>query len=299
MGTYISKRKGDGGMRYSLYIDRIFMMHLTVNLCLLFLTAKSGGMDCRKGRIFGAAAAGAAILTAALALPVPVQERKLCLIVKGACLAVGVFVQLWIAFRCRNGKMLGRAAMLYGACSCMTGGILGAVMQIKKLSEALPVSLLCIAAAAAGLLMIASERRRSRSPLWKVSFGRNGKRFAGTGLLDSGNGLYDPYTGRPVCILDPSEAARLGLSDKNEPLHLIPYHCVGKSHGLMRAVIADEMYLEKQGQEKRIGQVTIAISPEPLSASGAYQILLHPALLEEKKGANHDLKSSDAGKHAV
>ena len=108
MRTYISKRKGDGGMRYSLYIDRIFVTHLTVNLCLLFLTAKSGGMDCRKGRIFRAAAAGAAMMTAALALPVPVQERELRLILKGIWLAAGVFAQLWIAFRCRNGKMLGR-----------------------------------------------------------------------------------------------------------------------------------------------------------------------------------------------
>lgn len=67
----------------------------------------------------------------------------------------------------------------------------------------------------------------------------------------------------------------------------------------MRAVIVDEMYLEKDGQEKRNGQVILAVSPEPLSASGSYQVILHPALLEEKKGANHDIKSSDAGKHAV
>lgn len=299
MRTYISKRKGDGGMRYSLYIDRIFVTHLTVNLCLLFLTAKSGGMDCRKGRIFRAAAAGAAMMTAALALPVPVQERELRLILKGIWLAAGVFAQLWIAFRCRNGKMLGRAVMLYGACSCMTGGILGAVMQIKKLSGSWAVSLLCIGAAYAGFLVIVSERRRSRSPLWKVSFCRNGDIFSETGLLDSGNGLYDPYTKMPVCIIDPAEAERLGIFEKDAPLRLIPYHCVGKRNGLMRAVTVDGMYLEKEGQEKRVGQVTLAVSPEPLAASGAYRVILHPALLEEKKGANHDLKSSDAGKHAV
>ena len=33
--------------------------------------------------------------------------------------------------------------------------------------------------------------------------------------------------------------------------------------------------------------------------SGGYQMILHPALLEEKKGADHDIKSSDAGKSAV
>ena len=79
----------------------------------------------------------------------------------------------------------------------------------------------CAIAGGIGSRIIAAERRRSRSPLWKVSFCRNGRAFEGTGLLDSGNGLYDPYTGKPVCIIDPSEAGKLGLLDKNAPLRLI------------------------------------------------------------------------------
>lgn len=217
--------------------------------------------------------------------------------------------------------------MLYGACACVVGGVFGAVkglwdmafsgtgmwtaagqvsdlygqavMQRGNLTDGFATAVFCAIAGGIGSRIVAAERRRSRSPLWKVSFCRNGRAFEGTGLLDSGNGLYDPYTGKPVCIIDPSEAGKLGLLDKNMPLRLIPYNCVGKSHGLMRAVIVDEMYLEKDGQEKRNGQVILAVSPEPLSASGSYQVILHPALLEEKKGANHDIKSSDAGKHAV
>ena len=314
-------------MRYSLYIDRVFMMHFAVDVCLLFLTAKSGGMDCSKKRIFGAAAAGAGIVTAALAMPLPLGSRALRLALKLSCLAAGAAAQVWFAFSCRNKRAFRRAAMLYGACACVVGGVFGAVkglwdmafsgtgmwtaagqvsdlygqavMQRGNLTDGFATAVFCAIAGGIGSRIVAAERRRSRSPLWKVSFCRNGRAFEGTGLLDSGNGLYDPYTGKPVCIIDPSEAGKLGLLDKNMPLRLIPYNCVGKSHGLMRAVIVDEMYLEKDGQEKRNGQVILAVSPEPLSASGSYQVILHPALLEEKKGANHDIKSSDAGKHAV
>lgn len=45
-----------------------------------------------------------------------------------------------------------------------------------------------------------------------------------------------------------------------------------------------------------IADVTVAVRPGRLSRSGGYQMILHPALLEEKKGADHDIKSSDAGK---
>lgn len=304
-------------MRYSLYIDRIFMTHFAINLSLLFLTAKSGGIDCKKRRIFGAAAAGAALLTAALAIPVPGLGRGMRLAVKGLCLTAFALLQIWFAFECRNGKAFRRAAMICGACICVMGGTLGtagglweafgqasvsagkAAAQRKGLPDCLGTSAFCMTAAYAGWRVIAAQRRRSRSPLWKVTFLEAGERIVETGLLDSGNGLYDPYNRNPVCIIDPAEAKRLGIFEKNAPLRLIPYRCVGKKHGLLRAVIVDEMYLEKEGQEKRIGQVTLAVSPEPLSASGAYQVILHPALLEEKKGANHDLKSSDAGKHAV
>lgn len=315
-------------MRYSLYIDRVFMMHFAVDVCLLFLTAKSGGIDCKKKRIFGAAAAGAGIVTAALAAPLPLGSGALRLALKLSCLAAGAAAQIWFAFSCRDKRTFRRAAMLYGACACIVGGALGAAkglwgmafsgtglspaaagqaaalhgqaaVQRGNLTDSFAAAAFCAMAAVVGSRIVAAERRRSRSPLWKVSFCRNGRVFEGIGLLDSGNGLYDPYTGKPVCIIDPSEAGKLGLLDKNAPLRLIPYNCVGKSHGLMRAVIVDEMYLEKDGQEKRNGQAILAVSPEPLSASGSYQVILHPALLEEKKGANHDIKSSDAGKHAV
>ena len=114
-------------MRYSLYIDRVFIMHFAVDVCLLFLTAKSGGMDCSKKRIFGAAAAGAGIVTAALAMPLPLGSGALRLALKLSCLAAGAAAQVWFAFSCRNKRAFRRAAMLYGACACVVGGVFGAV----------------------------------------------------------------------------------------------------------------------------------------------------------------------------
>ena len=102
----------------------------------------------------------------------------------------------------------------------------------------------------------------------------------------------------PVCILDEETAKKLGISTE-KAVRLIPYHSIGRDHGLLRAVTVSELYLRKDGQEKKIADVTVAVGPGRLSRSGGYQMILHPALLEEKKGADHDIKSSDAGKSAV
>ena len=117
--------------------------------------------------------------------------------------------------------------------------------------------------------------------------------------MDSGNSLYDPFTGQPVCLVEKETAEKLGLLQKPEKIHIIPYHSIGKQHGLLQAEAVEEMYLEKDGQERRIKQVMLAVSPQRLSAAGRYQLILHPALLEGKKGENHDIESSDAGENAV
>lgn len=69
--------------------------------------------------------------------------------------------------------------------------------------------------------------------------------------MDSGNSLKDPYTGRPVCVLDEETAKKLGISTE-KAVRLIPYHSIGRAHGLLRAVTVSELYLRKDGQEKRL-----------------------------------------------
>ena len=92
--------------------------------------------------------------------------------------------------------------------------------------------------------------------------------------------------------MDEETAKKLGISTE-KAVRLIPYHSIGRAHGLLRAVTVSELYLRKDGQEKKIADVTVAVGPGRLSRSGGYQMILHPALLEEKKGADHDIKSSD------
>ena len=107
--------------------------------------------------------------------------------------------------------------------------------------------------------------------------------------------LKDPYTGRPVCVLDEETAKKLGISTEKGG-SADSHHSIGGAHGLLRAVTVSELYLRKDGQEKKIADVTVAAGPGRLSRSGGYQMILHPALLEERKEQTMILKVAMPGK---
>ena len=299
---------------YRIYADRVWIMHTCIHALLLFLTAKLSGSTVGLRRIIGMAAGNALCFTAILLLPAPtsLQENSESILAGKTFLCL--IAALWWVQRCfqvKSREGMRRVWICYMCCACVLGGVCSGVSELRELfgtdhngfwtGGQVPMTQLLVWCAIAvwyGAKLLDRERRRQKNPIWKVSFFWKTKFFSGSALMDSGNSLKDPYTGRPVCILDEETAKKLGISAE-KAVRLIPYHSIGRAHGLLRAVTVSELYLRKDGQEKKIAEVTVAVGPRRLSRSGGYQMILHPALLEEKKGADHDIKSSDAGKSAV
>lgn len=293
-------------MQYTLYVDRIFFLHFVMNFFLLLLTAKLGNCQTKIKRLLGAAAVSAFFFVAVLVIPADRMPAAVG-VKTGAAICAGLGA-LQTAFQFRSREGLIRAALWYAASACVLGGVLGAGYGIAKLlfCSRLPESVgmtgllaAAVFAAAAGMWLGGRERRAGRNACWRAELVHGNVKRTVTALMDSGNSLYDPFTGRPVCIVEAGTAEALGILSKPEKIHIIPYHSIGKQHGLLQAAAVDEVYLEKEGQERRIKQVMLAVSPHGLSADGRYQLILHPVLLEEMKGENHDIESSNAGKDAV
>lgn len=130
-----------------------------------------------------------------------------------------------------------------------------------------------------GLCMAARTERRRYVP---VSIRHGEKRAFMTALVDSGNLLRDPVTGRPVLVAD-GEAARQLLSLSPEQLadpvgtmekemlpglRLIPYHAVGNPQGLLLGLKADEVRI---GGEKT-GHI-VAFAPAGMGSGRTFQAL--------------------------
>ena len=198
-----------------------------------------------------------------------------------------------------GGSGTGDGEAAYGGLSAYGGETAYGNPGVRQAATPLSILLPSAAAAALGAGILCRERRRNRNPLWEVRIEDGGKEIQLTGLMDSGNSLYDPISGCPVCVLERAAAERFGLLDRADRFRLIPYHSVGKVHGLLPAAPVDTLYLFRDGQSLQRDHVMLAVGDGHLSAKNRYQMLLHPALLEEKKGENHDIESSDAGKDAV
>jgi len=134
----------------------------------------------------------------------------------------------------------------------------------------------------------------------QLTFDRN--RCSGQGFVDTGNGLRDPLTNRPVIIAEyqllkdclPSDFQRaledsqtqeemldkLSQSSWANRLRLIPFTSIGKKNGLMVGIRADEIKVALGKQDIEHSNMVIGIYPDKLSSEERYQLLIPCEVLE-------------------
>ena len=96
-------------------------------------------------------------------------------------------------------------------------------------------------------------------------------------LLDTGNGLRDPYMGKPVCIVDRACLSRGFPKIETQSLIYIPYHTIDGS-GILEGYIIDKMYIGDK-TEKCVEKPLIAVSKNGVSVNQKYQMILNPDIL--------------------
>lgn len=101
--------------------------------------------------------------------------------------------------------------------------------------------------------------KRGETPLCRVSVETQSSKAEATVLVDSGNGLKEPFSEKPVLLLDPRyEFLMREYEDKKR---VIPYSTVS-GEGVIMGARPKAVYLLEGGKEPL--DVYIAISPEPL-----------------------------------
>ncbi|HHY38277.1 MAG TPA: sigma-E processing peptidase SpoIIGA [Clostridia bacterium] len=148
-------------------------------------------------------------------------------------------------------------------------------------------------------------------------------------LLDTGNGLKDPYTGTPVVVVDPSRlngvlptglllalrgAASAGISGakrrittmsewiegivSDQPwmltrLRLIPFTGVNGEKGMLVGLRADALEVEIEGRPLRTDRVVIALSPFARGREHSFDGLLHPEIFSSLKSQRSYVERRD------
>lgn len=275
-----------------IYVDTLFLINMVIDYLLLLASARIAGEPLYRIRFaFGAVLGGG--YAVALFLPgMGFLYHPLCR------LAVAVFMVL-IAFS-RSRRLL-RQILIFFALACgFGGGVLAAgILGGQTLTfgngvfySAIDLKIVLVSAAVCyGVLSLVFQKwgRHSvqRGEIEQVRIGILDKEISLSALIDTGNTLSDPVSGQPVWVME-GRCLRYLLPEVDEHavqdpagamerlnqiwpgrFRLLPYRTVGVDCGLLLAVRMDWIETDRE----RRNDVLIALSPNPVSDGGGYQVL--------------------------
>ena len=272
------------------YIDSLFLLNLIVDYLLLLGAARlSGAALCRPRLALGAALG--AVYACAVFLP------GLGFLTHPAVELAMAGAMVLLAFG--GGRRLLRSFLAFLALACaLGGGVLalslmgarGVGLERGVLSPRVDLGVLLLSAAgcyAAASLVFRRGMAHGVRELVPAVLTLEGRQVTLTALLDTGNTLTDPATGRGVLVVEGEKAAPLldtplGEAQLRDPVgtlaglegngrfRLLPYQAVGVECGLLLAVRLDRA---RVGEREYRG-VLAALSPTRLSDGGTYSALV-------------------------
>jgi len=252
-------------MRYTVYLDLLFFMNVCMDIWILFLESKILHLRTRNFRLAAGAFLGSTWICFLVVYPLAAWLEQIL------SFFVITSAMQRIAFPIHSWKVFGKCMGIFYGLAFLFGGIFSAVASRTggmPYSILLSGSLLLGFCGLQGILWLQNRKRETIRPvelLWK------GIPLSVNGLVDTGNALYTPGSGRPVHVMD-ADAVLPWQSQKMEEILWIPYRSVGKEGSVLPAIVIDEMRI---GEEVCLLSPVIAFSKYPVSSDGRYQILLH------------------------
>ena len=264
-------------MYIELYVDSLLLVNFVMNLYLLILVNRSTYNTAGPGRLTLGAAVGALVWLLPFLDWGPAALRMIL------SALVGTWLMLRIVFRVRGLRAILRILeKLLWFSFVLGGGVLflqGVLPDFKE--HAVGIFGVMGAGGLVFLWGFAVKNRRKEPVQCQVTLvtEKEGvlKKTVTVGLIDSGNSLVEPISGKPVSVIDKGIFEELW---EEEPLlwRAVPYRSIGKKRGILQAYSVSEVWLEPEGMILKCKDVYVAVSPEPIEG-----MIIHPALLRKPK----------------
>ena len=249
-----------------IYADVVMGLNFLVDLLLLMATDRLAGYPASPGRWSLGASIGAAYSGLCLMPGFDFLAGALWRTVFLALMALAAFG--WNGSALRRGMVFILLSMALGGLAVGFGGM--------------DMSALILAAVGLWALCRFGVGTVGEQTYVPVTLRRDGKELKVLALRDTGNTLRDPITGEPVLVAGADVARELlGLTEHQlahpvetlargtvPGLRLIPYHCVGRSGGMMLA-----LRMKDASVGKTRGDVIVAFAQEEIGRGEMYRML--------------------------
>ena len=280
-----------------IYVDVLLVINWWIDFLLLLGVRRALGCGGGNRRLIAGALVGA---VSSLVLLLPPLPLWLSLTVKLGAAALMVLV----AFRHRTWRDFARRLLLLFGLSAGLAGVCGALYFYLAPADfyvfngvvyygAPPLLLVGLTVAGYVILTVAEKLLRRRAParmLYSVRIYGGDRQTVCTCLYDSGNHLAEPFSGRPVLVVERSvaeEVVEVPASIEQLPPHseagwrLVPYDSLGGS-GLLPAFVPRRVTVEQGEEQIEMEPCYVAVCDR--LGGGEYRGLMGSAMGECLKG---------------
>lgn len=279
------------------YIDSLFLLNFVVDYLILLTSVKLAGEVIRRLRLAAGAAVGASYAAMIFLPGMGFLVHPLCKLGAALFMSLAAFggsrrllrlILVFLAISCAFAGGVLAVGLLGGRGLTLRGGVIYSAMDLK---------MVLLSAAGCYVLLAPVFRRMAlhggaRRDLVPAVLTLEGKKLTLTALVDTGNTLTDPVSGRAVMVAegerlshlfppeysldaaalrDPVAALeKLSAAGKGNRFRLLPYQAVGVECGMLLAVRMDAV----QVGTKDYGGILVALAPNRLSDGGGYSALI-------------------------
>jgi stage II sporulation protein GA (sporulation sigma-E factor processing peptidase) len=295
------------------YIDIIFLLNVIIDGLLLWTTTWSRKLSFRWWRLLLSACIGAGYVLLLFVPPLEVLFTFGIKFMLSLCMLYTAFGFGGLQHFLRNlgafylinfaaaGTIMGVHYYLQSSSEVVSGIIYG-----HQLNVAVTLAVVSLPFGVWLYRQVASMAKRKdqlTSYMAKVDVHIDGFSSSCTGLIDTGNQLYDPLTKTPVMVMEASqwseqipenwlqkirraEVDQIVTAIGTEPfvwqdrLRLVPYRGVNRNTQFMLAIKPDRVVITTGDTQIEAMKVLIGLDGGRLSSDNAYQAIIHPSLLQ-------------------
>lgn len=150
----------------------------------------------------------------------------------------------------------------------------------KNRLNGIVVAICVIGVMSIALLYVLYQNRKNRqNTIYQVSIVEQGKRIDVKALFDTGNALREPFSGKPVSIIESEVWHAVIEEPKPEHYKVIPFHSIGQEHGVLTGMEIDELIIWAGDRKIVQKQAIVALYEGSLSKDKSFQMILHQGLL--------------------
>ncbi|MCQ6558258.1 sigma-E processing peptidase SpoIIGA [Paenibacillus mendelii] len=315
----------------AVYVDVLFMINVLINGSTLLLTAWVRGVRATWWRVLLSASLGAGYavmlvfpsLSLLFSIPLKLLFSIMMLLAAFGFGSIQVFLRYVGAFYAVNfaagGTVFGLQYLLMNGSNRLWDSmwmVNGNIHTELKLSSVFLLSSVCIGLYIYRSVMVfRKEKTLVESHLAEVCVTIGDRMLRCTGLIDTGNQLYEPLTRTPVMVMEASlwqadlppswlKGIKEAQVDKliahmdagtfawQDRLRLVPYRGINRGAQFMLAIKPDLVVIDREGETFESTKVLIGLDAGKLVADGAYQAIIHPSLLQNRIVTNEAVHSS-------